>query len=105
VQGKNVVIVDDMCDTAGTLCKAAEVMMSNGALSVRAICTHPVFSGQAYERIQDSVLKEIIVTNSIPLKVDRPQDKVKVLNVAALFGGVLTNLMDNRSISSNFIIS
>jgi ribose-phosphate pyrophosphokinase len=105
VQGKNVVIVDDMCDTAGTLCKAAEVMMSNGALSVRAICTHPVFSGQAYERIQDSVLKEIIVTNSIPLKADRPQDKVKVLNVAPLFGGVLTNLIDNRSISSNFIIS
>jgi ribose-phosphate pyrophosphokinase len=105
VQGKNVVIVDDMCDTAGTLCKAAEVMMQSGALSVRAICTHPVFSGQAYERIQDSVLKEMIVTNSIPLKADRPQDKIKVLNIAALFGGVLTNLIDNRSISSNFIIS
>jgi len=105
VQGKNVVIVDDMCDTAGTLCKAAEVMIQNGALSVRAICTHPVFSGQAYERIQDSVLEEMIVTNSIPLKEDRPQEKVKVLSVASLFGGVLTNLIDNRSISSNFIIS
>jgi ribose-phosphate pyrophosphokinase len=105
VQGKNVVIVDDMCDTAGTLCKAAEVMMDNGALSVRAICTHPVLSGQAYERIQDSVLKEVIVTNSIPLKEGRPQEKIKVLSVAALFGGVLTNLIDNRSISSNFIMS
>jgi ribose-phosphate pyrophosphokinase len=105
VRGKNVVIVDDMCDTAGTLCKAAEVMMDNGALSVRAICTHPVLSGQAYERIQDSVLKEIIVTNSIPLKEGRPQEKIKVLSVAALFGGVLTNLIDNRSISSNFIMS
>jgi ribose-phosphate pyrophosphokinase len=105
VQGKNVVIVDDMCDTAGTLCKAAEVMMNSGALSVRAICTHPVFSGQAYERIQESALKEIIVTNSIPLKEGRPQEKVKVLSIAPLFGGVLTNLIDNRSISSNFIMS
>jgi ribose-phosphate pyrophosphokinase len=80
-------------------------MIDNGATSVRAICTHPVFSGQAYERIQDSKLKEIIVTDSIPLKEDRPKEKVKVLSVAPLFGGVLTNLMDNRSISSNFIIS
>jgi len=105
VKGKNVVIVDDKCDTAGTLCKAAEVMMENGALNVRAICTHPVLSGKAYERIQDSVLEEIIVTNSIPLKEGRPTDKIKVLSIASLFGGVLTNLMDNRSISSNFIIS
>jgi ribose-phosphate pyrophosphokinase len=105
VKGKNVVIVDDMCDTAGTLCKAAEVMMESGALSVRAICTHPVLSGKAYERIQDSVLQEVIVTNSIPLKEDRPKGKIKVLSIASLFGGVLTNLIDNRSISSNFIIS
>jgi ribose-phosphate pyrophosphokinase len=80
-------------------------MMENGAASVRAICTHPVFSGQAYERIQESQLKEIIVTNSIPLKEDRPKDKIKVLSIAPLFGGVLSNLIDNRSISSNFIIS
>jgi ribose-phosphate pyrophosphokinase len=64
-----------------------------------------VLSGQAYERIQDSALKEIIVSNSIPLKDGRPQEKIKVLSVAPLFGGVLTNLIDNRSISSNFIIS
>jgi ribose-phosphate pyrophosphokinase len=105
VKGKNVVIVDDMCDTAGTLCKAAEVMMENGAMSVRAICTHPVLSGQAYERIEASVLKELIVTDSIPLKEGKATSKIKVLGVGALFSGVLHNLIENKSISSNFIIS
>jgi ribose-phosphate pyrophosphokinase len=105
VKGKNVVIVDDMCDTAGTLCKAAEVMMENGAKSVRAICTHAVFSGKAYERIQDSVLEQIIVSDSIPLKEGRPSDKITVLGIAPLFSGVLHNLIENKSISSNFIIS
>lgn len=105
VRGKNVVIVDDMVDTAGTLCKAAEVMMENGALSVRAICTHPVLSGKAYERIQDSVLQQMIVTDSIPLKEGMPKDKITVLSVAPLFGGVLHNLLENKSISTNFIIS
>jgi ribose-phosphate pyrophosphokinase len=105
VKGKNVVIVDDMCDTAGTLCKAADVMLENGAKSVRAICTHAVLSGQAYERIQDSSLLELIVTNSIPLKENKPQDKIRVLSVAPLFSGVLHNLIENKSISSNFIIS
>jgi ribose-phosphate pyrophosphokinase len=105
VKGKNVVIVDDMVDTAGTLCKAADVMMENGALSVRAICTHPVLSGQAYERIEASALKELIVTDSIPLKEGRPTGKIKVLGIGALFSGVLHNLIENKSISSNFIIS
>ncbi len=105
VKGKNVVIVDDMCDTAGTLCKAADVMLENGAKSVRAICTHAVLSGQAYERIQNSSLLELIVTNSIPLKDDKPQDKIRALSVAPLFSGVLHNLIENKSISSNFIIS
>ncbi|MFM9985194.1 MAG: ribose-phosphate pyrophosphokinase [Flavobacteriales bacterium] len=105
VKGKNVVIVDDMCDTAGTLCKAADVMLENGALSVRAICTHPVLSGQAYERIEASTLSEVLVTDSIPLKENRPIGKIKVLNVAPLFSGVLHNLLENKSISSNFIIS
>lgn len=105
VKGKNVVIVDDMVDTAGTLCKAADVMMENGALSVRAICTHPVLSGQAYERIEASALKELIVTDSIPLKEGRPTRKIKVLGIGALFSGVLHNLIENKSISSNFIIS
>lgn len=94
-----------MCDTAGTLCKAAEVMLENGAKSVRALCTHAVLSGQAYERIDQSVLQELIVTDSIPLKSDRPTSKITVLETAELFAGVLRNLLENKSISSNFIIS
>ncbi len=105
VKGKNVVIVDDMCDTAGTLCKAAEVMLDNGASTVRAICTHAVLSGQAYERIESSVLQELIVTDSIPLQTHRPTGKITVLETANLFAGVLRNLLENKSISSNFIIS
>lgn len=105
VAGKNVVLIDDMVDTAGTLCKAAEMMLEHGALSVRAICTHPVLSGKAYERIQDSVLTELIVTNSIPLKEGAPADKIKVLDVSKLFADVLHNLLENKSISSHFIIS
>ena len=70
VEGKNVVLVDDMVDTAGTLTKAADVMIERGAKSVRAICTHPILSGSAYERIEGSKLEELIVTDSIPLKKD-----------------------------------
>lgn len=105
VQGKNVVLIDDMVDTAGTLCKAAEMMLENGALSVRAICTHAVLSGQAYERIESSVLKELIVTDSIPLKQGMPTSKIQVLGVSKLFADVLHNLLENKSISSHFIIS
>jgi ribose-phosphate pyrophosphokinase len=105
VAGKNVVLIDDMCDTAGTLCKAAEMMLENGALSVRAVCTHPVLSGQAYQRIQDSKLKELIVTDSIPLKDNEPKEKIKVLSVARLFADVLHNLVENKSISEHFIAS
>ncbi len=104
VAGKDVVLVDDMCDTAGTLTKAAEMMMGEGAKSVRAVCTHPVLSGPAYERIHDSVLTEIIVTNSIPLKEGKPHDKIKVLDIAPLFANVLSCLTNNKSISSQFII-
>jgi ribose-phosphate pyrophosphokinase len=105
VKGKNVVLVDDMCDTAGTLVKAADMILDAGAESVRAICTHPVFSGEAYERIQNSRLKEIIVTDSIPLKEGRPKDKIRVISTAKLFSEVLTNLIANQSISEHFIIS
>jgi len=105
VKGKDVIIVDDMVDTAGTLCKAAEMMMEHGALSVRAMCTHAVMSGPAYERIQDSVLKELIVTNSVPLKEGKPNDKITVLDISELFASVLQNLIENKSISSKFIIS
>jgi ribose-phosphate pyrophosphokinase len=92
-------------DTAGTLTKAADMMMAHGASSVRAICTHPVLSGPAYERIAKSQLKELIVTDSIPLNPDMPQDKIKVLSTAELFADVLNSLATNQSISSNFILS
>lgn len=103
VKGKNVVLIDDMIDTAGTLCKAAEMMLENGALSVRAMCTHAVLSGQAYERIQNSKLLEVIVSDSIPLKEDQPAEKIRVVSTAQLFGDVLHNLIENKSISSHFI--
>ncbi|MEN9334770.1 MAG: hypothetical protein RLY35_1950 [Bacteroidota bacterium] len=103
VKGKNVVLIDDMIDTAGTLCKAAEMMLENGALSVRAMCTHAVLSGQAYERIQNSKLLEVIVSDSIPLKEDQPRNKIRVVSTSQLFGDVLHNLIENKSISSHFI--
>ena len=102
VKGKDVIIVDDMCDTAGTLTKAAELMMEHGAISVRAICTHSVLSGPAYERIQDSVLTELIVTDTIPLKKGVQTEKIKVLPVHDLFAQVLRCLMSNESISTHF---
>lgn len=105
VAGKNVIIVDDMVDTAGTLVKAADVMMANGALSVRAMCTHAVLSGPAYERIHNSVLAELIVTDTIPLNTNKQHDKIRVISVAEHFAQVLRNLMYNESISSLFLIS
>jgi len=102
VSGKNVVLVDDMVDTAGTLTKAADLMMEKGALSVRAICTHPILSGDAYNKIENSKLQELIITDSIPLKQE--SDKIKVLSCADLFADVMHNVHHNRSISSKFIM-
>ncbi|SEP89031.1 ribose-phosphate pyrophosphokinase [Hyunsoonleella jejuensis] len=102
VTGKNVVLVDDMVDTAGTLTKAADLMMERGALSVRAICTHPILSGNAYERIENSKLEELITTDSIPLK--RESDKIRVLSCADLFAEVMDKVHNNRSISSKFVM-
>lgn len=102
VTGKNVVLVDDMVDTAGTLTKAADLMMERGALSVRAICTHPLLSGDAYNRINNSKLEELITTDSIPLK--QKSDKIRVLSCADLFAEVMDKVHHNRSISSKFVI-
>lgn len=103
VEGKDVILVDDMCDTAGTLTKAADLFMDKGAKSVRAFCTHAVLSGPAYERIEKSRITELIVTDTIPVK--QKSDKIRVLSVADLFSDVIMALMKNESISSHFIIS
>ena len=102
VEGKNVILLDDMVDTAGTLTKAADLMKKRGAVSVRAICTHALLSGNAYEKIGESQLEELIVTDSIPAKVSHP--KVKVLSCAPLFAEVMKNLHCNQSISSKFVM-
>ncbi len=102
VTGKNVVLVDDMVDTAGTLTKAADLMMERGALSVRAICTHPILSGNAYERIENSKLEELITTDSIT--VAQKSSKIRVLSCADLFADVMKKVHNNESISSKFIM-
>ena len=102
VEGKNVILVDDMVDTAGTLTKAADLVKERGALSVRAICTHALLSGDAYDKIENSQLEELIVTDSIPPKVSHP--KVKVLSCAPLFADVMKNVHFNQSINSKFIM-
>ena len=102
VEGKNVVLVDDMVDTAGTLTKAADLMMERGALSVRAVCTHPILSGFAYDKIENSKLEELIVTDSIPSK--KESSKIKILSCADLFAEVMTNVNSNKSISTKFLM-
>ncbi len=104
VEGRNVILVDDMVDTAGTLTKAADLMIERGAISVRAIATHPVLSGEAYERIQNSKLEELIVTDTIPLKEGKPTDKITVVSCAKLFADVLKSVNENRSISGKFLM-
>jgi ribose-phosphate pyrophosphokinase len=101
VDGKDVVLVDDLVDTAGTICKAASLLRENGAKTVRAVCTHPVLSGKAYENIENSVLEELVVTDTIPLKHASP--KIKVLTVSDLFAKAIRKIHDNESISSLFI--
>ena len=102
VKDKNVILVDDMVDTAGTLTKAAILMKKRGAISVRAICTHALLSGDAYDKIEKSELEELIVTDSIPPRISH--NKVKVLSCAPLFAEVMHNLHFNKSISSKFIM-
>ena len=102
VDGKDVVLVDDLVDTAGTLTKAADLMISRGARSVRAVCTHPILSGDAYEKVEKSKLLELIVTDSIPVK--KKSKKIKVLSCAQLFAEVMYNVHHNKSISSKFIM-
>jgi ribose-phosphate pyrophosphokinase len=105
VEGKNVVIVDDMIDTAGTLAKAANVLKEMGAKSVRACATHPVLSGPAYERLAESALEEIIVADTIPLSNDPAKDKSKitVLSMSDIFADIIDKVYNYEEISSSFI--
>jgi ribose-phosphate pyrophosphokinase len=101
VAGKDVILVDDLVDTAGTICKAAALLKENGAKSVRAVCTHAVLSGPAYETVENSMLEELVVTDTIPLK--KESSKIKVLSVSSLFAKAIRITYDNESISSLFI--
>ena len=102
VTDADVILVDDLVDTAGTLCRAADIILKKGARSVRALCTHPVLSGNAYENIRNSQLDEIIVCDTIPLK-ENPPDKIKVLSTAKLFARAIRNTHEHRSISAHFV--
>ena len=114
VKGKHAIIIDDLIDTGGTICKCANMLMENGAKSVQAVITHPVLSGKAYENLGKSKLDKLIVTNSIPIKNresigDFSEDelngyeKITIINVAPLFSSIIKNIENNSSISANFI--
>ncbi len=102
VEGRNIIIVDDMIDTAGTICMAADMLMERGAASVRAVITHPVLSGKAYDRINASALQEVIVTDTIPLRADADTSKFTVLSVADMFADVIDRVYNYKSISPIF---
>ena len=105
IEGRNVVIVDDMVDTAGTITKCADVLMERGALSVRAVCTHPILSGPAYDRINASPIQEFIVADTIPLKQDKDNSKFTVLSMTGLFADVIDRIYHNEPVSDMFIRS
>jgi len=102
IENKNCIIIDDMVDTAGTLVNAAKVLKDMGARDIYVACTHPVLSGPAFERIRDSVIKELIVTNTIPLPAGKPVDKIKVLSVAPLFAEAIKRIYEGLSLSKLF---
>src|SRR5687767_4282384 len=103
VEGRDLVVIDDICDTGGTLVKSAALFKEKGARSVRAMITHPVLSGKAYENIENSVLEELVVCNTIPLKQESP--KIKVISVADLFAVAIRNAFESKSITSLFVHS
>jgi ribose-phosphate pyrophosphokinase len=112
VEGKDVLVVDDLIDTAGTLCKCADMLIEKGAKSVMAAVTHPILSGEAYENLANSKLEKLIVTNSIPITSSkfhydeqyRGHEKIEVVDVAPLFASVIKNIENHTSISANFLL-
>ena len=101
VTDRDIVLIDDICDTGGTLTKSAALMIKNGARSVRALCTHPVLSGNAYQNIDESVLEEMVVCDTIPLHKSSP--KIKVLSTAKLFSRAIRNTVEHKSIAALFL--
>ena len=102
VEGKKVIMIDDIIDTAGTITQGAQALMENGAEEVYVCCTHPVLSGPAIERINNSVIKEVVVTNTIPLGPDKKSDRLKVLSIAPLLGEAIIRIYEDLSVSKLF---
>ena len=103
IEGKNIIIVDDMIDTAGTLCKAAEVLKERGARSVRACATHGILSGKALERIHESVLEEVFITDTIPHPELADDPKIKIVSMTGVFAGIIDKVYNYEPISPDFI--
>jgi ribose-phosphate pyrophosphokinase len=103
VEGRRAIMIDDLIDTAGTLCNAAEVLLQKGATEVYAAGTHAVFSGPAYRRIEDSVIKEVVVTDTLPLKEGEPQSKIRALTIAPLLASTIKNVFLDDSVSEVFM--
>jgi len=101
VNDRDVILIDDICDTGGTLAKSAGLIKDSGARSVRALCTHPVLSGNAYQNIENSVLEELVVCDTIP--INNTSKKIKILSTDELFAVALRNAYENKSINSLFI--
>ena len=102
INNRNCIIIDDMIDTGGSVANAAKVLMNMGANAVYVACTHPVLSGPAFERIEESVIKELVVTDSIPLPEDKNCNKIKVLSVAPLFAEAIHRIYEGLSVSKLF---
>jgi len=103
VKGKQILIVDDMIDTGGTLIAAVRALVKKGVQEIYVSATHPILSGSAYEMIESSSLKELVVTDTIPLKQEKAKTKIKVLSVAPLLGKAIKRIHENRSVSSLFV--
>jgi ribose-phosphate pyrophosphokinase len=101
VQGKNVLLIDDIIDTAGTITSGAAALKAAGALDIMAACTHPILSGPAYERIESSVISKLVVTDTVPLK--RPSDRIEVVSVAEIFGDAISRISRDASVSTLFV--
>ncbi|MTI82112.1 MAG: ribose-phosphate diphosphokinase [Firmicutes bacterium] len=102
INGKRVIMIDDIIDTAGTITKGAEALLDRGAKEIYACCTHPVLSGPAVERLQNSVIKELVVTNTIQLNEEKLFDRVKVLSVAPILGEAIIRIHEDLSVSKLF---